>query len=177
MANPTAPVPARVELRQLLFREKCFGHERIQMVRTTHYATTTGKIPVDGVTAPADCSCDLLAGDALKPRLDYQTPYVVAWTIPFHFVPTICDVASRATLRRSDLRAKSTSRLIDQKKVALYSVLYRVAGESHAHLSFRDEGAGGVFAFSIDVRAMNIPPVTGSTEWIFLEANRHAKVF
>jgi len=87
MANPTAPVPARVELRQLLFREKCFGHERIQMVRTTHYATTTGKIPVDGVTAPADCSCDLLAGDALKPRLDYQAPYVVAWTIPFHFVP------------------------------------------------------------------------------------------
>ena len=82
---PTQQCPFQsAQLRQLLFREKCFGHERIQMVRTTHYATTTGKIPVDGVTAPADCSCDLLAGDALKPRLDCQSPYVVAWTIPFH---------------------------------------------------------------------------------------------
>jgi hypothetical protein len=76
------------------------------MVRAANYATTTGKIAVDGISAPASTLCDLTAGHPLKSRHDCQTPYVVAWAIPFHSlpVPTIRDVACRATLWRSDLR-------------------------------------------------------------------------
>src|SRR5262245_32412814 len=82
---PTQQCPFQsAQLRQLLFREKCFGHERIQMVRVVYHATTTSKIAVDSFIAAANCSFDLPAGHALKPRLDCQSPYVVAWTIPFH---------------------------------------------------------------------------------------------
>jgi len=35
---------------------------------------------------------------------------------------------------------------------------------------FRDESAGGVFAFPTDVSGTNIALVTECTEWIFLEA-------
>jgi len=104
MPNPTA----RVQLRQLL--ERCFRHERIQMMRPVHHATTTGKISDDGFMAPANSLCNLSAGTALKPRLDCQTPYVVAWTISFHSALTKCDIpleqhcgvaiGSRSTPRR-----------------------------------------------------------------------------
>ena len=77
-----------------LFREKCFRHERIQMIRPVHHATTTGKIPDDGFMAPANSLCNLSAGTALKPHLDCQTPQVVAWTISFHSALTKCDIAS-----------------------------------------------------------------------------------
>jgi hypothetical protein len=129
MADPTAPVPERVELRQLLFREKCFGHQRIQMVRAANYATTTGKIAVDGFTAPASTFCDLLAGHALKSRLDCQTPYVVAWAIPLHSVPS----KPSATFLSSNIVAQQSARnqprgLWIKTKVALYGVLYHAAG-------------------------------------------------
>lgn len=110
MANPTAAVPERAQLRQLLFREKRFGHEGIQMVRAAHYATTTSKIAVDGFVAPANCSCNLPAGDTLKSRLDCQTPYVVAGTIAFHSALAMCNVPSRATFWRSD-PSETTPRL------------------------------------------------------------------
>jgi hypothetical protein len=137
------------------------------MVRAANYATTTGKIAVDGVTAPASTLCDLPAGHPLKSGLDCQTPYVVAWSIPFHAVPS----QPSATLPVEQhcgvaIFAKSTPRLMGQNKSRLLWCTYRAVCERAMRINlFRDESTGGVFLPSLpELSGMNIPPVTKCTE-------------